>query len=119
MGLLNPAYAPLVPFERPTEDADGNTAWAQLGDTPAVVQLVGPGLESSSGTTYAQSGIVFVPRGSDLKVGDRFTWGGVHYMLSGGPNGDQDHPFTGDDFGWVSFTFIGQIARWGMGSIGR
>lgn len=113
MGLMNPAYAPTVPFERPTEDADGNTTWTTLGNTPAVVELLGEGLESPRGRERGQSGTAYMPRGSDLKIGDRFTWRGLHYMLIGGPNGDQDHVFTGDDFGWVSFNFIGQIARWG------
>lgn len=115
MGLIQAPYAPQVPFERPTEDADGNTTWSALGDVTAVVELVGPGLMSGSGTTYAQGGTVAVPRGTALKIGDRFTWSGVHYMLSGGPNGDFDHPMTGADFGWVLYTFIGQIARWGRG----
>lgn len=119
MGLLNPNYAPPVPFQRPTEDDDGNTTWADLGEITAVVALVGPGLESSSGTVYAQSGSVFVPRGVDLKIGDRFTWNGVFYMLAGGPGYDQVHPFTGDDMGWMSFDCIGRIARWGAGASGR
>lgn len=119
MGLLSPDSVPLVPFERPTEDDDGNTTWASLGNISAVVALVGRGLESSSGYAYAQSGSVFVLRGTDLLVGDRFTWGGVFYMLAGGPGYDQVHPFTGDDFGWMVFDFIGQIARWGAGSSGR
>jgi len=115
MGLIQAPYAPQVAFERPTEDADGNAAWVPVATVPAVVELTGPGLESGSGTTYAQGGTVFVPRGSALKVGDRFEYGGSKYMLAGGPNGDMDHPFTGTDFGWVSYTFIGQIARWGRG----
>lgn len=115
MGLLNPAYAPEVLFERPDEDDDGNATWSPIGSIKAVVELTGPGLVSGSGTQYAQGGTVFVPRGSELKIGDRFSWGAAKYMLSGGPNGDQVHAFTGSDFGWVSYTIIGQVARWGRG----
>jgi hypothetical protein len=70
---------------------------------------------AGSGTSYAQAGNIGVPRGSDLKIGDQFTWGGNKYLLTGGPNGDMDQPFTGADFGWVLYTCIGQIARWGRG----
>lgn len=113
--LLNADFAPLVPFERPTEDADGNAVWTPLADYQAAVDFSGPGIESGSGRQDAQSGTVFVPRGSDLEIGDRFTWGTGKFMLSGGPNGDMDHPMTGDDFGWVSYSIVGQLARWGRG----
>jgi hypothetical protein len=115
MGLIQAPYAPESLFERPDEDADGNTTWTAVGSFPALVELTGPALQSSSGTASAQAGTVYVPRGADVQVGDRVTWGGTHYLISGGPNFDMDHPMTGDDFGWVAYTCIGQIARWGRG----
>jgi hypothetical protein len=115
MGLMQWPYAPDVPFERPTDDADGNTTWASLGTVKTAVNLTGPALQSSSGTSVAQAGTVGVPRGSNLKVGDRFTWGADKYTLTSGPNGDMVHPATGDDLGWVTHTFMGKAARWGRG----
>lgn len=116
MGLIQAPYAPLLLFERLSEDADGNKTYTSLGNISACVDLIGQGLESRAGGSRAQGGgVVAVPRGTDVKVGDRFTYGGQHYMLATGPDGDQVHPFTGDDFGWMTFTFIGQIARWGGG----
>jgi hypothetical protein len=116
MGIISAPYAPQILFERPTEDADGNSAWASLGTFAAVVDLSGPSLQSGSGTAVAQGGQVAVQRGTNLKAGDRFTWGGVHYTLTSGPNGDMNHPMTGADFGWVIHTCMGQMARWGRGS---
>ena len=115
MGIVDAPFAPTVAYQRPTEDADGNASWDDVGSFPTVIELSDRGIESGSGGERAQSGIVFVPRGSDLKIGDRFVWGGNKYMLSGGPNGDMNHPITNDDLGWVSYTCIGQIARWGRG----
>lgn len=113
MGLLNPAYTPSVPFQRPTEDNLGNTTWADLGDTPAVVALASSGIETGvGGPVYTQSGTIFIQRGVDRKAGDRFTYQGFSYTLVGVAQGDMVHPFTGDDFGWVAFAFAGGETRW-------
>lgn len=114
-GLIQAPFAPQVLFQRPNEDADGDPTYTDVGTFPAVIDLSGPGIESGSGRQVAQQGIVFVPRGSAVKVGDRFAWGGNTYMLTGGPDGDLEHPFTGNDFGWVSYTVVGRMARWGRG----
>ncbi|MBY0440983.1 MAG: hypothetical protein K2Q25_02410 [Mycobacteriaceae bacterium] len=112
MGLLNPAYAPLIAWERPTEDADGNTSYADLGTTATVVSLASPRVEAGSGPRFIQSGTVFVPRGIDRKAGDRFTYKGFKYTLVGVARGDQDHPFTGADLGWMALEFQGGETRW-------
>lgn len=115
MGLIQAPYAPVVPFRRPDEDPDGDATYTDLGNFSIVLDLSGPGIESGSGRQDAQQGTVFVQRGSELLIGDQFPWGGTTYMLIGGPDGDMDHPFTGNDFGWVSYTVLGQMARWGRG----
>lgn len=46
---------------------------------------------------------LFVPRGSDLKVGDKFAHQGQTYFVTDGPKWDTDHAFSGDDFGWVEY----------------
>lgn len=89
MAILNPAYAPSVPFRRPNTDADGNKAPTALGLTPVVVS--------------EKTKQVFVPRGLDRKSGDQFEFNGGKYTLSGRARGDMLHPFTGDDFGWMAF----------------
>lgn len=114
-GLIQAPFAPEVLFQRPNEDADGDADYTDLATLPIVIDLSGPGIESGSGRQDAQQGIVFVPRGSALLIGDRFPWGGTTYLLVGGPDGDMIHPFTGADFGWVSYTIVGQMARWGRG----
>lgn len=112
MGLLNLPYASPLPFERSTEDLDGNTVWSDLDPTPAVVALTTPARETGIGPRYTQTGTVYVPRGTDRKAGDRFTYQGHNYTLVGPARGDLDQPFTGDDFGWMAFTFQGGESRW-------
>ncbi|OCB42939.1 hypothetical protein A5722_05135 [Mycobacterium vulneris] len=46
---------------------------------------------------------IFVPRGSDIKANDKFVYQSREYRVLGWPIGDQDHPLTGDDFGWMYF----------------
>ncbi|WAY18399.1 hypothetical protein OF855_24490 [Mycolicibacterium fortuitum] len=85
---------------RPTEDPYGGATFADLGDTKAVVSLGAATV--TTGFDYRQAGTVFTPRGLDRKEGDRFTHNGLEYTLVGPARGDQPHPFTGDDFGWVA-----------------
>lgn len=116
MGFIDPAFAGEVPFERLVDEA--NSTWAPLlylppgeddpvTNTPAVVSLDKPRAGAGNGPRYTQGGTVFLPRGLDRKRGDRFTHNGDKYRLVGAARGDQDHPVTGDDFGWVAFSFEG------------
>lgn len=116
MSVLNPSFAGAVPFERCTDEENG--VWVALtyqppGDgpvaaqTPAVVSLDKPVWRTGNGPRYTQGGTVFLPRGLDRHNGDRFTFNGVKYYLIGAARGDHDHPFTGDDFGWVALSFEG------------
>ncbi|CAN5146979.1 hypothetical protein BH11ACT6_BH11ACT6_34900 [soil metagenome] len=125
MSFIDPAFAGQVPFERLVDEA--NNGWTALSylppggsdpvaDTPAVVSLDKPTSQLGSGPSrstamggprYSQGGTVFLPRGIDRKRGDRFTHNGVKYSLIGAARGDQDHPVTGDDFGWVTWSFEG------------
>lgn len=114
MGFIDPRYAGRVAFERSIDEANGQ--WAPLTyqppgggpeepQTPAVVSLDKPAAVAGNGPRYAQGGTIFVPRGIDRRSGDRFTYNGSRYRLTGGARGDQDHPITGHDFGWVAFSF--------------
>jgi len=113
--FIDPMYAGAVPFERLTDEANG--VWTPLlyqppgtnpaiPDTPAVVSLSPAAVQAGNGPRYSQGGTVFVPRELDRRHGDRFTHSGTKYRLVGGARGDQDHPITGDDFGWVAFSFV-------------
>ncbi len=116
MPLIDPRFAVAVPFERLTDEA--NNVWAALTyqppggqppspDTPAVVSLDKPIALTGNGPRYRQGGTVFLPRGIDRRHGDRFTYNTIRYRLIGAPRGDHPHPTTGDDFGWVAFSFEG------------
>lgn len=104
MSLLNPISPPAVPFKRPTDDPYGGVTFADLGDTPVVVSLQAPSVTNvlAAANGYNLAGTVFTPRGVDRKEGDRFTYQGRDYTLIGPVRGNQDHPFTGADFGWVA-----------------
>ncbi|AQT81967.1 hypothetical protein B1R94_25975 [Mycolicibacterium litorale] len=116
MGFIDPTFAGEVPFERLVDEP--NNDWAALTyqapgedeprvNTPAVVSLGRAVASGGNGPRYSQGGTVFLPRGIDRKSGDRFTYNGAKYRLVGRPAGDQDHPVTGDDFGWVTWSFEG------------
>lgn len=107
--MINAPFAPTLPFERP--DALGG--YAPLDNIPAVVVLEAPsagpqsmGAQTDDITAFTQSGQVFVPRGSDLRAGDRFTYQGRKYFLVGARNWDINHPMTGYDFGWMTFNIV-------------
>lgn len=112
--LLDPQFKTTVVPQRPTDDGLGNTTWADLPATKLAIWLGSRGmgghsvtLGGSKGPSWTEFGFVFAPRGSDLKSGDRIPYQGLFYVLSGKPSGDQVHPFTGHDFGWMVFTVEG------------
>lgn len=109
MTVLNPISTVTVTPRRPTGDPDGNKTFADLPPVPAVFSLSAPAKAAwrSHGERYIQDGVVFVPRGSDLIAGDEVTYQGLTFTVIGNARGDQDQPFTGDDFGWVSYTLAG------------
>lgn len=102
--MLTPAGVTISP-QRPTDNF-GEPAWTPLAHiTNAVVALNSPAaVVSESGKAYTQDGSVFVPRGSDLASGDRFTHQGKTYGVVGDAQWDMNHPFTGDDFGYVEYS---------------
>lgn len=114
MALLNPQFLTSVVPQRPTDDGMGNTTWTGengVPDLPAVRVAVWLGSPSSAagqrGPAWQEQAQVYVPRGSDLKSGDRIPYQGLKLVLSGIAVGDQVHPFTGHDFGWMVFSVVG------------
>lgn len=103
--LLDPAVAPTLPFERPA-----GAGFTSLGSFPALVDLSAPapgpdqlGAQTEDITSFTQAGMLFLPRGTGVQAGDRLTYQGRKYLVMGARNWDQDHPLTGDDFGWMTF----------------
>lgn len=106
MPVLDPQFA--VPVT-PSRDfgADGNPDWQDLAPTKLVMSLGAPRLIEGKGSRYTQSGTAFLPRGYDIQHGDRIPYDGANYTVVGKARGNQDHPITGDDFGWVQCTVTG------------
>lgn len=104
--MITAPFAPELPFER--RDVSG--AYVPLRDIQAMVVLdppsAGPplmGVQTDDVTAFTQAGQVFVPRGSDLRGGDRLTYQARKYVLMGARNWDADHPMTGVNLGWMTF----------------
>lgn len=100
MSVFGTVFGVDITPSRPTSDGLGNLTFTDLVVIHHAVFALGA--PSSSGdSTYSQSGSVFVPRGSDLRNGDRIPYGGRLFVAIGPPQWDMDHPFTGEDFGYV------------------
>lgn len=100
MFLGGPIHGVTITPQRPTSDGLGNLTFTDLPDVPGAVFDLG-GASSTADSLYSQSGSVFVPRGSDIANGDRLLYQGRLFVVIGPPQWDMDHPFTGEDFGYV------------------
>lgn len=99
----------ITPERRVTDFGEGD--WAPITaianavvvlDTPsASAQAVG---SADPGKPYVQGGSLFVPRGSDLKDGDRIRYQGKTFGIVGDAQWDQNHAFSGQDLGVVEYT---------------
>jgi len=100
MSLLGPILGETIVPQRPTSDGLGNLSWTNLtAIAGAVFAIDSPSATEDS--VYTQGGSLFVPRGSDITNGDRVTYQGRNFVVIGVPQWDMDHPFTGEDFGYV------------------
>lgn len=104
MALINPAATVSITPQRPTE-VFGEETFTDLEPIDAVVSLNAP--THGVNGRFTQDGTLFVPRGSDVKAADKFTYQGHEFRVVGWPRADQDHPVTGDDFGWVQYVIEG------------
>lgn len=102
--LINPVSTTTIQPRRPTETF-GEETFTALEPIDAVVSLNKP--VSGQQGRFTQSGTLFVPRGSDLKSADAFTYQGHEFRVVGWPRADQDHPITGDNLGWMQFVIEG------------
>lgn len=111
MGVLEPQATTTIKPRRPTETFGEETLtpeYPAAGSLPAIDAVVSLGAPVAGvNGRYTQGGTVFVPRGSDLRAADKFTYNGDEYRVVGKPRGDQLQPFTGDDLGWMALTIEG------------
>jgi hypothetical protein len=98
--MVGSVYGITITPERPTSDGLGNLSWTNLADIDnAVFALDAPSTNEDS--VYAQTGSLFVPRGSDITNGDRVPYQGRNFVAIGVPLWDMNHPLTNDDFGYI------------------
>lgn len=104
MAVINPAFTQTIHPRRPVESF-GDETFTDIAPLQAVISLQAPTHKTGTGSQsrFLIYGTLFVPRGSDLQSNDVFSYKGFTFRVTGWPRGDQDHPFTGDDFGWVSY----------------
>lgn len=98
--LLGQVFGVTITPQRPGSDGLGNLTFTDLAPiTNAVFALDPPAMTADS--VYSQTGSVFVPRGSDVRNGDRITYAGRPFVVVGEPMWDMNHPMTNEDFGYV------------------
>lgn len=98
--LLGPIFGVPITPQRPVSDGLGNLSWVNRAPIAnAVFALDAP--SSNEDSVYSQGGSLFVPRGSDIANGDRISYQGRDFVAVGPPQWDMNHPFTGEDFGYV------------------
>lgn len=101
--MLQPIFGTTIVPQRSTPDELGNQAYAPLAEIAgAVFSLSAPSADGNS-SLYSQSGELYVPRGSDLRNGDRITYQGRTFGIVGEAQWDMDHPLTGEDMGYVVY----------------
>lgn len=92
--------------ERFTDTDFGESSWQELDPIPnAVVALDKPvAIANEAGRPYSQDGALYVPRGADLRNGDRFDYQGKTFGVVGDARWDMEHPLTGNDLGYVEYS---------------
>jgi len=107
MAIFNPGinvHGVAVTPQRAVSDF-GESDWTDLPEIEDVVFVLDApvAVTTESGARYTQDGSVFVPRGSDLRHGDRIPYQGTVYSVVGNVRWDMDHPLTRADFGYVEY----------------
>lgn len=101
LSLLNPFGVTVIP-ERKTTDF-GESDWVAIAPIAnAVFALDEPTTVDES--AHMQTGTLFVPRGSDLKDGDRITYQNKLFGVIGDAQWDMDTPFGRNSFGYVAYS---------------
>lgn len=102
--MLKPVGVTITP-QRVTESEFGETQWADLNsiDNAVIALSTAAPVGSEVGKVYTQSGALFVPRGSDLRNGDRFTYQGKTFGVVGDAQWDMNQPFANSSLGYVEY----------------
>lgn len=95
MALLNPASTTPIQLQRPTANF-GEETFTPLPPDPDALPVI-------QAVISLEREKLFVPRGSNIKAADKFVYQGREFRVEGWAIGDQDHPLSGDDFGWMYF----------------
>ena len=102
MAVINPAFTTTITPKRPVENF-GEETFADIAPIQAVISLSAPSHKGGTQSRFLIYGTVFVPRGSDVVSNDMFRYKGHDFRVLGWAQHDQNHPLTGEDFGWVSY----------------
>ena len=112
-----------IEVSRPNYDGRGNRN-PQTYSLQAVVSLQPamsrPRLGEGQENRFLQDAAIYIPRGTagpdnpfngaptlGLQAGDEITYNSEKFTIAGDARGDQEHPFTGSDFGWMGFRMQG------------
>lgn len=98
--MLTAVGATVTP-QRKTTDF-GESAWQNLSSIANAVFWIDEAKPVNE-SAHMLTGTLFVPRGSDLKDGDRVTYQDRVYGIIGNAQWDMNQPFTGGSFGYVAF----------------
>jgi hypothetical protein len=103
--VLKPTGVTITP-QRPTEGDFGESDWDDLTPIENVVVVTNSpsAAAGEAGKVYSQDGSLFVPRGSDLRNGDRFPYQGKAFGVVGDAQWDMNHPFSNSNLGYVEYT---------------
>ena len=98
--MLTPVGVTVTP-QRKTMDF-GESDWGDLASITNAVFWIDEAKPVNE-SAHMLTGTLFVPRGSDLKDGDRVTYQDRVYGIIGNAQWDMNQPFTGSSFGYVAF----------------
>lgn len=103
--MLTPNGVTITP-QRLSQGDFGESQWTDLIPIHhAVVALNAPtAAAGDAGKVYTQEGSLFVPRGSDIRNGDRFPYQGKTFGIVGDSQWEMDHPFSNNSLGYVEYT---------------
>jgi hypothetical protein len=99
------------PLPNPADTGASFTVNAVVDVQPAMSR---PRLGEGQENRFIQDAAIFIQRGITgpggspaLQAGDEVSYDGLDFIVAGNPRGDQVHPLTGLDFGWLEFRMQG------------
>jgi hypothetical protein len=116
-GIWPPPQTSTVTVSRPNFDSRGNQNPLKF-PLQAVVSVSSamsrPRLGDGQENRFIQDSFIFIQRNTTgpngvpaLQAGDSVTYNGENFDIAGQSRGNDDHPFTRTNFGWVGFRMQG------------